>query len=187
VARITGRRESIRSGWSASQWLRARAINRLPILRLVSVVESMHRLSTTSAKPVIKSGLTLTPVNGNWAGLALAEAPVVGGMAGGLAEALAAEALAAEALVAEALTDDASGGVVGGGALAAATEPKTGGTAVVVVVDVAGEAAVPAVVVVVVVAEDDVQSAMVCCHPRFATHGGPTYASAWITPQKFFG
>jgi hypothetical protein len=185
VARITGRLGSIRSGWSTSQWLRALGINRLAILRLVSVVESMHRPSTTSTEPVIKSGLMLTPVNGNRAGLALDEALELGGMAAGLAAALAAEALAAEAL-----TEDASGGVVGGGALAAATDPKTGGTAVVVVVGVAGEAAVPVVVVVVVVvvvADDDVQSAMVCCHPRFATHGGPTYASAWITPQKFFG
>jgi hypothetical protein len=128
-----------------------------------------YRPSATSARPTYKKGFTSMPVKGSAAG------PVNGSSDGAALTGTIAGAAAV-------------GAVPGGGVLAAAT---TGGTVVVavVVVGVVGGETVVEVVEggAAVVVGDVLQSSMVCWNPRFATHGGPTYASAWITPQKSLG
>lgn len=131
--------------------------------------------STTSVRPTIHSGLVFTPVKGSWAGAA-AVGVLAGDPNGSAAAGAGADAGAA-----------AGAGAGGGWVVGGDKFPLiTGGTTVVVVVVVGLVVVVVGGVVVVVVG--GVQSVMVCWNPRLGSHGGPPmYASAWITPQKFFG
>jgi hypothetical protein len=150
---------------------KGRAERRRARLRHDSAGVIKYRPSATSARPTYKRGFTLMPVKGSAAG------PVNGSSDGAALTGTIAGAAAMGAVPCG----------PGGGVLVAAT---TGGTVVVavVVVDVVGgETVVEVVEGGAAVVGGVLQSSMVCWNPRFATHGGPTYASAWITPQKSLG